>query len=166
MRRGPRPEVDGMSREMTLAELAGEAAQETATDAATEAAAETAQEAGESSLKWGLELYEKMQSDGTLELLLFGPENVEKPEMAPETPTPESNEMDPTEALNAETIGNVCELVIDKVGDKRLSEVQEACEQRPATINSVIEMYGDELVADPDAEEAGGFETADEIAEE
>lgn len=161
--------MDGMSREMTLAELAGEAAQETATEAATEAATETAQEAGESSLKWGLELYEKMQNDGTLELLLFGPENVEKPkpDMAPETPeTTES--MDPSDALNAETIGNVCELVIDKVGDKRLSEVQAACEERPATINSVIEMYGDELVADGPAveEEADGFETAAQLDDE
>jgi hypothetical protein len=158
-----------MTRDFTLQDLAGEASEEaaeaaaeTAAETATEAASEAADAEGGDTAKWLVELYSEMKDDGTLQAILFGPEGAEQlkqqqqpQQMNPDTPT----DMDPTEAIDAETIANVGELVIDEIGDVPLSTVVTACKERPATINQVIEAKGDEIFGEQaDAEPAAAVE--------
>jgi hypothetical protein len=155
-----------MTRDFTLQDLAGEAAEEAATEAAAETATEAATEAadaeGGDTAKWLVELYSEMKDDGTLQAILFGPEGAEQLAQQQE-PTPTNSDMsdqiDPTDAIDAETIANVGELVIDEIGDVPLSTVVTACKERPATINQVIEAKGDEIFGDQgNAEPAAAVE--------
>jgi hypothetical protein len=154
-----------MTRDFTLQDLAGEAAEEAATEAAAETATEAATEAaaeGGDTAKWLVELYSEMKDDGTLQAILFGPDGAEQlnqQQQADPTNTDMSDQVDPTEAIDAETIANVGELVIDEIGDVPLSTVVTACKERPATINQVIETKGDEIFGEQgNAEPAAAVE--------
>jgi hypothetical protein len=155
-----------MPRDLTLEDLASSEATEQAAEEAAETAAETAADAAADespgdTAKWLTELYSQMREDGTLQAILFGPEaaqemdrqqvdprqqQMQEPTTNAETEAP-SEQVDPTDVIDAETIAAVGNVVIEKVGDMPISQVVEACEERPATINNVLEQHADELVA-------------------
>jgi hypothetical protein len=142
-----------MPREFTLEDLATGAEQEAAQQAAQDAASEVADGSDGETAKWLTELYSQMRDDGTLQAILFGPDaakDMTETPTQPQTATAteeESEQVDPTEAIDAETIAAVGNLVIEQVGDMPLSKIVEACEERPATINQVLESHSDELAA-------------------
>lgn len=127
------------------ADTAKQTAKDAATDAATEKAAEAASSGGTDTAEWFMELVDRMDQKGYLGPMLFGPEGMEQmggsaPEQAPAEATAatgggSSGDMD----LSAESIAEFGPLVIDKLGDRKISEIVQLCRKHPDRVNQLIE---------------------------
>lgn len=137
-----------MTREITLEELAsgGEAA-----EAAAEAAAEG--EAGE----WALELYERLQEDGMLQAILWGPDALPDGE-APAAPDAAALEAGAGPTVDAETVADALEDVKEQIGDLRISQLIKLTRDNPELVDRLLEEHlasdsgADPENADPDEE--------------
>jgi len=126
------------------ADTAKETAKDAATDAATEKAAEAASSGGADTAQWFMELVDRMDQKGYLGPMLFGPEGMDQmggsaPQQAPaETAATGGGSSDGMD-LSAESIAEFGPLVIDKLGDRKISEIVQLCRSHPDRVNQLIE---------------------------
>lgn len=131
------PDVEGraVSKDITLADLATSAGSST-----SEAASAAADAADESTGEWVLELYERLEDDGMLQAILFGPDALERPDGA-DVPA----DVDGAHAaaqgghVDAELVADALEDVKKTVGDLRISQLVELTRENPDLVDRLLE---------------------------
>lgn len=129
-----------MSNRITIDDLAADSgAASSAAGEAAEAAADAASD--EDTGKWMLELYEKMQEDGTFQAIMFGPDALpdEKP---PENVDASALEQDSGGVdVDAQIVADALEDVKNTVGDLQLSQLIKLTRENPGLVDDLLEQH-------------------------
>lgn len=119
-----------MSRDITFSDLAESAAAE-----ATEAATQPEKDTGD----WLAETVELLDKRGLLEPILFGPEQAAEVQQQVQEQAAEQVEQAGGMDLNAETIANTGERVMDQLGDDvTVAELVQICRDNPSLVDKKI----------------------------
>lgn len=140
-----------MTKEITIEDLAAEATSSSGGEKAAKAAAEAAED-GDTG-QWILELYERLEDDGMLQAIMFGPDALEPPADAP------ANDLDPGDVdagaggvdVDAEVVADALEDVQNTVGDLRISQLVKLTRENPGLVDNLLEEH---LAADAGESEA------------
>lgn len=138
-------DVEGceLSKEITIEDLAAEATSAASSGGGSTAANAAAEAADEDTGQWVLDLYERLEDDGMLQAILFGPDALEPPETV-DAPTPEAGGVD----VDAEVVADALEDVQETVGDLRISQLVQLTRDNPELVDSLLE---DHLAASAEA---------------
>lgn len=140
-----------MSNRITIEDLAADSgAASSAAGEAADAAADAASD--EDTGKWLLELYEKMQEDGTLQAVMFGPDAL--PDEAPPENVDASALEDGNDGgvdVDAEVVADALEDVKNTVGDLQLSQLIKLTRENPGLVDDLLEQHlaGDAASSEP-----------------
>lgn len=124
-----------MSNKITIDDLAADSGASSAASAAADAAGD------EDTGQWFLELYEKLQDDGMLEAIMFGPDAM--PDEAP----PEDVDASALEDgagdvdVDAEIVADALEDVKNSVGDLQLSQLIKLTRENPDLVDNLLEEH-------------------------
>lgn len=135
------PDVAGgpMSNRITIDDLASDSGAASAAGEAAEAAADAA--ADEDTGKWMLELYERLQDDGMLQAIMFGPDAIpdEKPPEDVDASALEDGAGDGGVDVDAEVVADALEDVKNTVGDLQLSQLIKLARENPGLVDDLLE---------------------------
>ena len=136
-----------MSKEITLEDLVASSGSSGASEAAS-AAADAA--ADEDTGKWILELYERLEDDGMLQAIMFGPDAIPAPDGA-DVPADVEAAQNGAQAggidVDAEVVADALEDVQNTVGDLRISQLVKLTRENPGLVDNLLE---DHLAGDVD----------------
>lgn len=148
-----------MSKEITLENLASSAG----SSSASEAASAAADAADESTGEWVLELYERLEDDGMLQAILFGPDALERPDGA-DVPA----DVDGAHAaaqggpdVDAELVADALEDVKETVGDLRISQLVELTRENPDLVDRLLEDHLEDATDEQPAPDREDLEDED-----
>lgn len=129
-----------MTKEITIEDLAAESTASSGGKAAKAAA--DAAEGGDTG-EWILELYERLEDDGMLQAIMFGPDALEPPEDAPDVDTAAADLADESGGVDvdAEVVADALEDVKDTVGDLRLSQLIKLTRENPGLVDNLLEEH-------------------------
>lgn len=138
-----------MSREITLDDLASGGQ-----EAAEQAAAAADGDGGE----WVLDLYERLQDDGMLQAILFGPDALPEADVeAGDVPAPGEQGGGGSVDIDAHVIADALEDVQATVGDLRVSQLVSLTRENPDLVDDLLEAH----LQDATVEESEESEAAD-----
>lgn len=126
-----------MSKEITIEDLAAESTASSGAEAA-KAAADAAEDSDTG--EWILELYERLEDDGMLQAIMFGPDALEPPEDAGDVDADHAGEPGGVD-VDAEVVADALEDVKDTVGDLRLSQLIKLTRENPGLVDNLLEEH-------------------------
>lgn len=127
-----------MTKEITIEDLAAEATTSSGGGKAAKAAAEAAED-GDTG-KWILELYERLEDDGMLQAIMFGPDALEPPGDAP-APDLDPEDVGGGPSIDAEVVADALEDVQQTVGDLRISQLVKLTRENPGLVDNLLEEH-------------------------
>lgn len=148
-----------MTKDITLSDLAAEAGTGGAEKAAS-AAADVAEEGDTGT--WILELYERLEDDGMLQAIMFGPDAIAPPDGADVDADALEHSSQSGPDVDADVVADALEDVQNTVGDLRISQLVKLTRENPALVDNLLaeHLSGDDG-ADVDDDPAEDLENED-----